>query len=930
MRRLLVPGIYIMNMLSYPKKLGLAVIFFFLPYLILIIISYRYLNDRENALLHLKQMLQENRNINALFHDISLQRGYANAFFLSGDQSFETKANIMTNLIEKDFKPLLSEEKEKRAVFTKLQEQYRTITKEWNERTPQEIFQRYSQLIGTLLYEKERTGGIRTLKQTYKQSNHHLVKIIQTHLPRLNEIIALQRGLGISAASYEEIGEEGRIYASALKNGLENERKRIHHNLYSLCSDGDQACELVKKYLASLEKKIETFEALFDKTIIHSSGRVEIDPKNYFLQATEVIEEGSKMDDAMTQQLDWNYDAQLAQVHRTMTASIAIFALALIIPIYFATSFYSSFMRALGKLLAVAEAIKQGNFDIEIGRWETKDELSTVAKTFRRMLNEIREKIAFLKSYRRALDASSIVSRTDAKGTITHVNSHFVELYGFSPQEAIGHTYDIIKDPETSSEIYKQVWERILDKKIWHGIFKNKKKSGTVCYVESTIVPILDEKGKICEFVCASHDITEIMEQKEMAIHRIYTDTLTGLPNRMKLLKMLRSLSSPVIVLVDIDHFAQINDFYGYEMGDALLLKVTERLREHLLPDEFALFHTYADEFVILGNEERSQELKTSQFAHELHALLTQSSYEINGFAINIEVTIGMVDWKRVEGTEKLKPEEMVAFSDMALKRAKEEKRDYLVIKNIASIKSRIEHNITYTEKLKKAITEERIVPYVQKIERNGGNTHDKYECLIRMIEPNGSVTSPGAFLEIAKTSKLYPNLTRIMIEKSFAFFSQREDEFSINLSIDDIADTTTYNFIFDALEHFEVAGRVIFEILESEGIENFDTMHRFIKAAKSLGCRIAIDDFGTGYSNFAYMLELDVDYIKIDGSLIKNIDSDKNSRIVVEAIVEFAKKLDIETIAEFVHSKAVYDMVVSLGVDYCQGYYLDEPHSIG
>jgi EAL domain-containing protein (putative c-di-GMP-specific phosphodiesterase class I) len=167
------------------------------------------------------------------------------------------------------------------------------------------------------------------------------------------------------------------------------------------------------------------------------------------------------------------------------------------------------------------------------------------------------------------------------------------------------------------------------------------------------------------------------------------------------------------------------------------------------------------------------------------------------------------------------------------------------------------------------------------------------------------------------------------MIEKCFAFFAERDDEFSINLSIDDIADATTYRFIFDALERFHVADRVIFEILESEGIENFDTMHRFIKAAKSLGCRIAIDDFGTGYSNFAYMLELDVDYIKIDGSLIKNIDSDENSRIVVEAIVEFSKKLGIETIAEFVHSSAVYDMVISLDIDYCQGYYIDEPHSI-
>jgi len=167
------------------------------------------------------------------------------------------------------------------------------------------------------------------------------------------------------------------------------------------------------------------------------------------------------------------------------------------------------------------------------------------------------------------------------------------------------------------------------------------------------------------------------------------------------------------------------------------------------------------------------------------------------------------------------------------------------------------------------------------------------------------------------------------MIEKSFSFFTNRNDDFSINLSIDDILNEATHRFIFDALERFDVADRVIFEILESEGIENFETMHRFIASVKLLGCRIAIDDFGTGYSNFVYMLELNVDYIKIDGTLIKNIDTDQSSLIIVEAIVAFTKKLGIETIAEFVHSKEVYDKVVSLGIDYCQGYYLDEPKSL-
>jgi EAL domain-containing protein (putative c-di-GMP-specific phosphodiesterase class I) len=180
--------------------------------------------------------------------------------------------------------------------------------------------------------------------------------------------------------------------------------------------------------------------------------------------------------------------------------------------------------------------------------------------------------------------------------------------------------------------------------------------------------------------------------------------------------------------------------------------------------------------------------------------------------------------------------------------------------------------------------------------------------------------------LEVAKKAKLYSHLTRIMIEKSFEVFQENSYEFSINLSVDDILDPKTVQFIFEKLENQEIAKRVIFEILESEGFENFEEVQEFIQQIKLRGGRIAIDDFGSGYSNFAYILHLQVDFLKIDASLIKNINTDTNSRIIVETIVAFAQKLGIKTIAEFVHSKEVYEIVKEIGIDYSQGYYFHEP----
>ena len=167
------------------------------------------------------------------------------------------------------------------------------------------------------------------------------------------------------------------------------------------------------------------------------------------------------------------------------------------------------------------------------------------------------------------------------------------------------------------------------------------------------------------------------------------------------------------------------------------------------------------------------------------------------------------------------------------------------------------------------------------------------------------------------------------MIEKSFEYFKDSKAEFSINLTLDDILNKETIVFINKKLENRDIAKRVIFEIVESEGIDNFEEVSLFIKEMQAVGCRIAIDDFGTGYSNFEYLMKLNVDFIKIDGSFIKNIDTCEQSLLITELIITFAKKQNIETVAEFVHSKSVLEKVKKLGITYSQGYYLGEPKSI-
>ncbi|MFY9082727.1 EAL domain-containing protein, partial [Aliarcobacter butzleri] len=190
-------------------------------------------------------------------------------------------------------------------------------------------------------------------------------------------------------------------------------------------------------------------------------------------------------------------------------------------------------------------------------------------------------------------------------------------------------------------------------------------------------------------------------------------------------------------------------------------------------------------------------------------------------------------------------------------------------------------------------------------------------------------IIPPIKFLDFSKKVKLYSSITRKVIKEACETFKHRNENFSINLNIADIKDKETVKEIIKNITETNTASKVTFEILESEGIENYDEVISFINQIKALGAKIAIDDFGTGYSNFEHLLRLDVNYIKIDGSLIKNIASDEKHRIIVETIVSFARRIGIKTVAEFVADKQILEIIKEIGVSCAQGYYIGKPEKL-
>jgi EAL domain-containing protein (putative c-di-GMP-specific phosphodiesterase class I) len=228
---------------------------------------------------------------------------------------------------------------------------------------------------------------------------------------------------------------------------------------------------------------------------------------------------------------------------------------------------------------------------------------------------------------------------------------------------------------------------------------------------------------------------------------------------------------------------------------------------------------------------------------------------------------------------------------------------------------------------MKKAIDSYNIVSYFQPIINNRTKQIEKYESLVRLIDEKGNILSPNFFLNVSKEGNYHSKITSIVLENSFKALKQTSVSIAINLSVLDIEKREIREKFLSLLqENQSDTQRIVLELTEEENIKNFKNIKEFIKKIKYLGVKIAIDDFGVGYSGFERVLDYKPDILKIDGRLIKNINKDKVTYSIVEAIVFFAKKEQLKTIAEYVENKAIYTTLCKLGIDYSQGYYFGKP----
>ncbi|WP_428023468.1 EAL domain-containing response regulator [Arcobacter sp.] len=400
----------------------------------------------------------------------------------------------------------------------------------------------------------------------------------------------------------------------------------------------------------------------------------------------------------------------------------------------------------------------------------------------------------------------------------------------------------------------------------------------------------------------------------------LYIDKLTRLPNRNKLKKDLELTAQDLMALINIDKFSTINDLFGEDNGNKLLIEFSMIIKQFFASDDYRIYRIESDKFAVVAKnytmDIKDFETLCEKFANHIeeHAIFIEE----NEIDLNVTIGIACADNKLA-----------YKYTERVINYARKRFEQILVYDNSFNIQESFEDNIKWVKEVKKGLKEGLFVAFYQPIVNTQTQEIYKYEALIRYINEQGEVIAPIKFLDIAKKAKLYSYIIEIMLLEAIGLIKEQGKRVAVNISFDDITNNKTTKKIYDTLEENKKYTHLLeFEILESEEINNFDTVTTFIDKVKSLGCSVGVDDFGAGYSNFNMLTNLNIDFVKIDGSLIKNIDTSKNQQIIVETIADFSRKFGFKTVAEFVSSEKIYEKIKELDIDYCQGYYFGKPQS--
>ncbi len=535
---------------------------------------------------------------------------------------------------------------------------------------------------------------------------------------------------------------------------------------------------------------------------------------------------------------------------------------------------------------------------------------------------------------RNALDEHAIVSITDVKGNITYANDLFCQISGYTKKELIGKNHRLLKTDTHSDLFFTNMWKTIARGHVWHGAIKNIAKDGSFYWVHSTIVPMMDSQGKPEQYISMRTDITKSKQLEEELKQMAHFDPLTRLPNRTLYIDRFkqalahtdRTNSLLAICFLDLDNFKPINDNFGHEVGDKLLIEVANRINDTVRRED-TVSRQGGDEFTLLLRDVESFDLCEQTLIRIRQAL--SKPYLIDNHRHKITASIGAT----IYPTDDADLDTLLRHADQAMYQAKLMGKDQQHLFNTLD-DQKIIHQQAQLQEIKQALLEKQFKLYYQpKVNMRTGKVYGA-EALIRWIHPERGIIPPLDFLPIIEGTDIEIQVGGWVINEAMTQLAHWKEQgldfsVSINVSSHHLQSSVFFDQLNDALDSHPNIDSQDFqlEILESSVLGDLDIINGIIQSCQNvLGVTVALDDFGTGYSSLTHLRNLSASTIKIDQSFVRDMLEDADDLALIEGIISLSKTFNRNVIAEGVETAEHGVLLMRIGCDYAQGYGIAKP----
>ena len=527
---------------------------------------------------------------------------------------------------------------------------------------------------------------------------------------------------------------------------------------------------------------------------------------------------------------------------------------------------------------------------------------------------------------------------TDHRGTILQVNRSFTEVTGYSAEEAVGQTTAILRSGRQGEEFYRRMWEAIRREGYWQGEIWNRRKDGGIYPEWLTISAIRDTNGEVSHYFGEFSDISDPLEAERKILELAFYDPLTGLPNRRLVMDRLQQALAATrrggklgaLLLLDLDHFKNLNDTRGHDVGDRLLIEVARRLRLSLRESDTAA-RLGGDEFVVLlediGDEDLHAATNVESIAEKLRAAL-EEGYDLAGEACHISTSIGIAIFQR--STESV--EVLLKQADLALYQAKDIGRNAIRFYS-PTMQAAVDARAEMEAGLRHALANDEFILYYQP-QVDGAGQLIGVEALLRWQPPGKEMVSPAVFIPVAEASGLIVPVGDWVLATACRQIAEwagspstAELRVAVNISAEQFRHA---DFVAKVCAALAASGadptRLKLELTESSIIEDIDKVMERMQTLKAMGIGFSMDDFGTGYSSLAYLKRLPLDQLKIDQSFIRDIPDDPHDCAIAQAVIALGNSLHLNVIAEGVENESQRLFLAANGCLAFQGYLFGRP----